>query len=173
MNTINLVAIPFNPNEAPPPGVTNPAFNGYRADLPLCDAHVHLSGAHGHAWDLQMVRGLMDHFGMERVALLGLPASSHREEIDRDNNARCLAVKRALNAERPDRPVYACAGLDLRFGGLDDPADLLAQARARAAEGYDGFKLLLGKPGLRKRLALPIDGPYSLSRLPQVSRISP
>ena len=131
--------VPFNPNEAPPSGVTNPAFNGYRADLPLCDAHVHLSGSHDAAWDAQMVRGLMEHFAMERVALLGLPASSHREEIDADNNARCLAAKRALNAERPDRFVYACAGLDLRFGGLDDPADLLAQARARAAEGYDGF----------------------------------
>ena len=151
--------VPFNPNEVPPAGATNPAFNGYRADLPLCDAHVHLSGAHDAAWDAQMVRGLMEHFGMERVALLGLPASSHREEIDADNNARCLAVKRALNAERPDRFVYACAGLDLRFGGLDDPADLLAQARARAAEGYDGFKLLLGKPGIRRRFGLPIDGP--------------
>ena len=151
--------VPFNPNEVPPAGVTNPAFNGYRADLPLCDAHVHLSGAHDAAWDAQMVRGLMEHFGMERVALLGLPASSHREEIDADNNARCLAAKRALNAERSDRPVYACAGLDLRFGGLDDPADLLAQARARVAEGYDGFKLLLGKPGSRRRFGLPIDGP--------------
>ena len=151
--------VPLNPNETPPPGVSNPAFNGYRADLPLCDAHVHLSGAHDHAWDAQMVRGLMDHFAMERVALLGLPSSSHRERVDEANNARCLAVKRALAAERPGRPVYACAGLVLRYGGADDPADLLAQARARAAEGYDGFKLLLGKPGLRKRLALPIDGP--------------
>ena len=151
--------VPFNPNETPPAGVSNPAFNGYRADLPLCDAHVHLSGAHDFAWDAQTVRGLMDHFGMERVALLGLPSSSHRESVDAENNARCLAVKRALGAERPDRFVYACAGLVLRFGGADDPDDLLAQARARVAEGFDGFKLLLGKPGLRKRLAMPIDGP--------------
>ena len=151
--------VPFNPNEAPPAGVSNPAFNGYRADLPLCDAHVHLGEARDHAWDVRMVRGLMDHFGMERVALLGLPSSSRLDRDDSGNNARCLAVKRELNAERPDRFVYACAGLVLRFGGLDDADDLLAQARARAAEGYDGFKLLLGKPGPRKRFALPLDGP--------------
>ena len=156
---MSIAAAYTNPNEPPPSGVSNPAFNGYRADLPLCDAHVHLSADHDFAWDAQMVRGLMEHFGMERVALLGLPSSSHRERVDEGNNARCLAVKRALNAERPDRFAYACAGLVLRNGGRDDPGDLLAQARARAAEGYDGFKLLVGKPGQRKRLALPIDGP--------------
>ena len=151
--------VPFNPNEVPPAGVSNPIFNGYRP-LPLCDAHVHLSRPQPFDFDVQMVRGVMAHFDMERLALLALPKSSHREHDDPDNNARCLAVKKALNAESPARRVYACAGLNRTEGVADAPEALADQARARIAEGYDGFKLLLGKPTIYKRLgSIPLDAP--------------
>ena len=47
--------IPFNPNEAPPPGVTNPAFNGYRAADMHIDMNGHVNNVHYAEWMLESV----------------------------------------------------------------------------------------------------------------------
>ena len=94
----------------------NNAHPDWNAVAP-CDAHMHLYRGRSFAWNLQMMRGYMEWFGLERAALMALPAMT---EIpwwrDDGSNLRCLGVKAALNAENPARKVYAFAGLHLGDG---------------------------------------------------------
>ena len=126
-------------------------------DLRPRDAHVHMSAAKPLAYSEQMLRGLMEHFGYDGLAVMALPHSSRRKHDSPVNNLAVLACKARLNAENPGRPIHACAGLRHRPG--ETPADLLAQAKRAAALGFDGFKMLEGKPSLRRRFDAPLDGP--------------
>lgn len=126
----------------------------------VCDSHLHLYSGKSFAWNLQSVRGYMRWFGVERAALLALPEHSGADGRDEASNLRCLGVKAVLDAEDPARRVYALAGLVPRRGpGPDTPETFAAQARRALAMGYDGFKSLLGKPGLRKRDGTALDDP--------------
>ncbi len=79
--------------------------------IAACDAHMHLYRGRSFAWNLQMMRGYMEWFGLERAALMALPAMT---EIpwwrDDGSNLRCLGVKAALNAENP-APVKAAMAM--------------------------------------------------------------
>ena len=125
-----------------------------------CDAHMHLYSGKTFAHNLQAVRGYMRWFDVERAALLALPEHSGKHGRDEASNLRCLGVKAALNAEDPSRPVYALAGLVPRLGpGPDTPETFAEQARRALDMGFDGFKSLLGKPGLRKWDGTALDDP--------------
>lgn len=138
-----------------PPG--RPYNGGMDTPPFLCDAHVHVSADKPLAYSEQMLRGLMERFGYERMAVLSVPHSSRQRNAFPANNRNVLACKAHLNAENPRRKVYACAGFV--HSPDDTPEDLLAQAQRAVAEGFDGFKMLEGKPGLRKRVGAPLDGP--------------
>ena len=137
----------------------NDAHPDWNAIRP-CDAHVHVYARRSFGWNLQFARGYREWFGLDRLALLALPESSHYRGRDDAANLRCLGVKAALNAEDPSRPVYSLAGLLHR--DPDAPgtaADYAAQARRALATGHDGFKSLLGKPTLRRRAGFGPDHP--------------
>ena len=129
--------------------------------IAACDAHMHLYRGRSFAWNLQMMRGYMEWFGLERAALMALPATTEDPWWrDDGSNLRCLGVKAALNAENPARKVYAFAGLHLGDGAAPSSAeDFADQARRALDMGYDGFKSLQGKPGLRKRCGFALDAP--------------
>ena len=139
--------MPFPPPPAP------------RIEGPVCDAHVHVSAARPFDCTCGMLRGLMERFGMDRLAVMALPSSSRRGTDSPLNNLVALACKARLNAEGAARRVHACAGL--RHFGPDSgtPEGLLAQARRAIALGVDGFKMLEGKPRLRRRPGAALDGP--------------
>ena len=126
-----------------------------------CDAHMHLYRGRSFAWNLQMMRGYMEWFCLERAALMALPATTEDPWWrDDGSNLRCLGVKAALNAENPARKVYAFAGLHLGKNAAPSSAeDFADQARRALDMGYDGFKSLQGKPGLRKRCGFALDAP--------------
>lgn len=125
-----------------------------------CDSHVHLYSGKTFGWNLQFLRGYMEWFGIERAAILALPEHPGPEGRDEASNLRALAVKSVLNAENPARRVYALAGLVPRVGpGPDTAATFADQARRALDSGYDGFKSLLGKPGLRKWDGTALDDP--------------
>lgn len=106
-----------------------------------------------------MLRGVMSRFGMDRLAVMALPSSSRRRTDSPLNNLVSLACKARLNAEGAGRRVYACAGLRHFGPGSSTPGDMLEQARRAIGLGFDGFKMLEGKPGLRRRVGAPLDGP--------------
>ena len=130
------------------------------SDMAPCDAHMHLYAGKTFEWNLDSVNGYMGWYGVERAALLALPAETGDWWRDDGSNLRCLGVKAVLNAKNPAKRVYALAGLQLGDGATTGPAEGLAdQARRALAMGFDGFKSLIGKPGLRKRVGIPLDDP--------------
>ena len=136
----------------------NTAKKGYR-DLPIYDSHVHITYAMSLAKTAAMLSGYMDYFGLSRIALLGLPHSVRASLTDPSNNLKCLYLKSVLNGEHGDQPVHAFGGLYHFFDGRDTADGFLRQAMDLWAMGFDGVKILLGKPPLRKRLGVPLDDP--------------
>ena len=136
----------------------NTLKKGYR-DLPICDSHVHITFTMPMEKTAAMLCGYMDYFGLTRVALLGLPHSVRASLTDPSNNLKCLYLKSLLNAKGEERKIHAFGGLYHFFDGRDTADGFLRQARALYRMGFDGVKILLGKPELRKRLGVPLDDP--------------
>ena len=109
----------------------------------MIDSHVHLD-RHNPRKALEMV----DHFGYERYALMGIPCMG-----DPLNTLECLLAKRLA----PDR-TYTFGGMvytpDQRASGKDHEKQLELMLEA----GCDGFKLLESKPSIYRALRIPLDG---------------
>ena len=146
----------------------NTEKKGYR-DEPICDSHVHLTSAMPLEQTAAWLDGYARYFGCSRIALLGLPHSSRAANTDPSNNLKALYLKSLLNSESVPRPgakaesvrclFYALGGLFHHFDARDTASGFLAQVEELYETGYDGVKLLLGKPELRKRLGVPLDDP--------------
>ena len=140
----------------------NTKRKGFR-DLPIADSHIHLTCPMPVEDQARMLRGYMDYFGCRRIGLLGLPHSVRSAADDPAGNLKVLYLKDLLNREAPVRRVCASGGLRHFFDGRDTAAGFLSQVRELCALGFDGLKVLLGKPDLRMRfgksLADPVLGP--------------
>lgn len=115
---------------------------------PLFDAHMHFS-------DLRRagaVASLADRLSVERIHLLSLPG----RDLLTDNVALM-----GLKLRHPRRTFisgalgYVAASRD----GQPLAAALAGQVTAMKALGFDGLKLIEGKPAVRKRVAFALDGP--------------
>ena len=136
----------------------NDLKKGYRP-YPLCDSHVHIAFPMEIGDTERFIDRYMTYFGLERVALLALPHSSRASSDDPCNNLKALCLKRRLNALWPEKRVYAFGGLYHHFDRQDTPEGFVSQAAALKAAGFDGLKVLLGKPALRRRLGVGLDDP--------------
>ncbi len=131
---------------------------GYR-EVPLCDAHMHMGYPMRMDYCVQMLHTYMNYFGCQSVALLGLAHSSRRSATDPSNLLKLLYLKARMNGEHSGRDVYSFGSLYHFFDGRDTASGFERQVRALWDMGYDGVKLLLGKPQLRARLGVPLDDP--------------
>ena len=129
---------------------------GYRP-FRLCDSHVHIAFEMPIETTERMLDVYMTYFGLSALAVMALPHSSRAQSTDPSNNLKALYLKAKLNALWPDRRLYAFGGLYHFFDGKDTPGGFVRQVRALDEMGYDGLKVLLGKPPLRKRLGVGLD----------------
>ncbi len=147
----------------------NTEKKGYLEE-PICDSHVHLTYTMPVSRSAALLGGYARYFGCSRIALLGLPHSVRAANTDPSNNLKALYLKSLLNSERgslltaPEDGTgnclfYAFGGLFHHFDSRDTASGFLAQAEEMFDTGFDGVKLLLGKPELRKRLGVPLDDP--------------
>jgi predicted TIM-barrel fold metal-dependent hydrolase len=117
-------------------------------DVPVIDGHIHF--AHPDlAGDLL---GILDRLGMSRANLVAVP------DLQDVNQNPALIYFKALHPNR----VYISGALDYldTLGGLQGAPQGLATQIARLREmGFDGLKLVEGKPMVRQMLGLPFDGP--------------
>lgn len=123
-------------------------------DFPIVDCHTHAFDFEAVAEDdfacLRSLGGVMDACGYRAANAMSL--TSYRAE-DMAQNPLCLLIK-ALNPGR----AYA-------FGSLYYPpegfapgrADFREQAQRLIAAGFDGMKMMEGKPDTRKRTGIPLD----------------
>ena len=116
--------------------------------LPIIDGHVHFV----HPEYLHEMIELLDEAGSQRANLVCIPnfdASTH--------NPSALYFKEHF----PERAFISAA---LEYGPalhdpLRQPAALAEQIHSLKARGFDGLKLIEGKPQVRKLLPYPLDGP--------------
>ncbi len=120
-------------------------FSGF-SGIPMIDSHVHLV----HPERLEEMLAILEEVGAPRANLVCLPnpdATTH--------NPAALLCKR----QYPER-FYISGALD--YTVLSDPqrapALLGAQIAGLKAQGFDGLKLIEGKPQVRKLLPYPLDG---------------
>ncbi len=136
--------------------MTNREINNYQ-NIPLCDTHVHLVYQDSLDKTVQIYSDIMTHFEYERLILQGMHHSMKGD--DPANNAKVLYCKAVLNAAHPQRKVYAFGSTLHYFDGRDTAEGYLRQIEQLDAMGFDGVKLLDGKPELRKRIGRPLDDP--------------
>lgn len=118
------------------------------APVPVIDGHIHFSHPQ-RMGDLLQV--------MERVPLAWINLVSTPSPRAANQNPALIYFK----AHHPGR-VYLSGGLDYiqAFAQRDRMAGVLAdQVRALKAIGFDGLKLIEGKPTARKWVSLPLDAP--------------
>jgi predicted TIM-barrel fold metal-dependent hydrolase len=124
-----------------------------RGDYAIVDGHVHFRG-------LEWTESLLEL--MEAVPLAAINTVSTPNPDTINQNAEQIYLK----AQYPGR-FYASGGLDYvevaAQGAMDDPARrsalLGAQVHKLKAIGFDGLKLIDGKPTARQRHSLPFDSP--------------
>ncbi len=134
--------------------MTNRELNHYQ-NYVLCDTHVHLFDQDSLEKTIQVYKDVMEHFEYERIILLGIHHSM--EGDDPANNAKVLYCKDVLNEESTKRKVYAFGSILHYFDERDTAEGYLRQIEELDAMGFDGIKLLDGKPELRKKIGRPLD----------------
>jgi predicted TIM-barrel fold metal-dependent hydrolase len=127
-------------------------FAGF-ADVPIVDGHVHFSDPER----MEDLLELMDIVPMMRANLVSTPNSRPVAASGVNHNPALIAFK----ARHPGR-VYLSGGLDYvqAFADRSRAAERLgAQVRTLKRIGFDGLKLIEGKPTARRRFLLPLDAP--------------
>jgi predicted TIM-barrel fold metal-dependent hydrolase len=118
------------------------------ADVPIIDGHFHFRDAAG----LDDLGVVMEAAGFDAINTACLSSIGGASTAD---NALGILTKLTY----PGR-MYAFGGLRHDMpGATKETLDLPGQVRAMMAAGFDGIKMLEGKPTLRKRLGIPLDDP--------------
>jgi predicted TIM-barrel fold metal-dependent hydrolase len=120
------------------------AFN----DIPIVDCHVHAEKIEG-------IDILEDIWQRYRIDTMNILATSSYSEEWVANNAICLLFK----LRHPGKAFGFGSLYYPPSGTPTDAKDLLEQARWLMRLGFDGMKMLDGKPDNRKRIGIRLDSP--------------
>lgn len=125
--------------------------------IPICDTHIHLVHQDSLEKTVKIYQNIMDYFCYERIVLLAMPHQSKGD--DPANNAKVLYCKSIMNETSFNHKVYAYGAPFHYFDNRDTADGYLRQIRLMDALGFDGIKLLEGKPTHRKKLGRRLDDP--------------
>jgi len=118
------------------------------AAIPVVDGHIHFP----HPGLIDDFVAVMEDIGLARANLVGTP------DLQTVNQNPALIHFKAHHPQR----VYVCGALDYTpvWADADHASQALAGQIATLAElGFDGLKLIEGKPMVRNMLGIPFDGP--------------
>jgi len=117
-------------------------------DVPLIDGHSHCPRPE----ISDILTGIMDRLDLKAFTICAVCYAGGKS-----TQANPLALLNKL--ARPGK-VYACGGLFHKLPGRDKgQLDLLGQARGLMSLGFDGIKMLHGKPTAYKDIAMPTNDP--------------
>lgn len=119
-------------------------------ELPVIDSHVHLSFPYPVRQSEEFYRIIAQQRHYDGMVFVAYTESASK---GRDETAN----KKALYYKSRFPGSYASAGL-LHLGG-ETAEDFLAQAKLYRAQGFDGMKMLEGKPDLYKHYGIRVDDP--------------
>ena len=120
------------------------AFN----DIPVIDCHVHAEETKG-------IAVLEDVWQRYRIDQMNVLATSSYSEARVANNAICLLFK----LRHPGKAFGFGSLYYPPSGTPTDAQDLLEQTKYLMSLGFDGMKMLDGKPDNRKRIGIRLDSP--------------
>ena len=120
------------------------AFN----DIPVLDCHVHAEKIGG----IAILEDVWQRYRIDKMNILA--TSSYSEEWVA-NNAICLLFK----LRHPAKAFGFGSLIYPPSGTPTDAQDLLEQSRHLMSIGFDGMKMLDGKPDNRKRIGIRLDSP--------------
>ncbi len=117
--------------------------------IPVIDSHTHVEGYR----DIEEMVDIMDSCGFDAMNVLSLPGLNKLEQRDTLQNITLLLFK----LMHPGR-VYAYASLyrfipDTDMGSFD----FAKQVEMLIGMGFDGIKMIEGKPTMRKDIGIPLD----------------
>lgn len=120
-------------------------------DIRIIDSHVHVSFKNTIRQSEEYFRTIMDERKYDSMVFVAYSESG----LERDTlcNAQALWYKRAFPGCR------ALASLIHHHDERDTAEEFLRQAKEAQAQGFDGMKMLEGKPDLYKVLGTPLDSP--------------
>lgn len=109
-----------------------------KLDINVIDSHIHIMGG---IENFEYLINQKNTYGYEKVNILSIQPMG-----DLSQNAKCLAFKVKSKG-------------DFAFAGLQYSGDknFLEQAVEAIKMGFDGFKMIEGKPGIRKMTGLALD----------------
>ncbi len=121
--------------------------------LPIVDSHMHMRTATGDVEELfAKIQSLTQGPAVRAIAIACLPPW---DEQALDQNALALLFK-----ARHPQTTYAFGGLSYNFSGrTNEQLDYAEQAQRLLAVGFDGIKMIEGKPSMRKVTHLPLSAP--------------
>lgn len=119
--------------------------------MKIIEGHGHIARRDDIDISVARFKDLMAYFKYDSIHLCMYLHDVMDEECDFTRNVKALYCKEHL-------PAYASASL-LHKMEEDTPETFLEQAKKYMAMGFDGFKMLEGKPGLRKKFGVPLDSP--------------
>ena len=117
-------------------------------DIPLVDCHVHAEKTEG----ITVLEDIWQRYRIDKMNILA--TSSYSEEWVA-NNAICLLFK----LRHPGRAFGFGSLYYPPSGTPTDGKELLDQVQWLMSLGFDGMKMLDGKPDNRKRIGIPLDSP--------------
>jgi len=130
--------------------MTNQEIYGYKP-FPIYDGHFHITFAHPIDETVKMFDGMMKFFGCERIAILSTQQNS--------SHLKALYTKAVMNEAAGYDRVYAFGGIYHYRDERDTSDGYLEQVKKIHALGFDGIKMMDGKPGPRKALGRQMDDP--------------
>ena len=136
--------------------MNNVVYNNYR-DLKFCDSHWHLTAPETLSSTTQTFQEVMQYFSLDRVGLMVLTRDSSLR-FDPAQNLKALHIKSVFNAQTPDS-IYVYGNVIHYYDERDTADGYLRQVKELYDMGVDGFKILDGKPIMRKYLGKSLCDP--------------
>ena len=128
-------------------------------NLPLCDTHFHLVYPETLDSTEQTYREIMDYFSITRINMQCITSGSGHRKSDPANNVKGLYLRERLNEDKCEDRAFVYGSLFHHFDERDTAESFLSQVTEMYEMGFDGYKMLEGKPTFRKPLGRSLCDP--------------
>jgi predicted TIM-barrel fold metal-dependent hydrolase len=132
--------------------LNNRDLHGYH-DIKVCDTHIHIAYQHPVEKTMETLKSIMEHFCYDKIVIQAMSESSNKG-TDPASSIKALYLKHCMQPN-----VYAFGSLYHHHDERDTSDGYLSQVKSMWSMGFDGMKMLDGKPGMRKKLGRPLDDP--------------
>lgn len=128
-------------------------------DIPIIDVHFHTRLPNSAQKSIEIMKRFSKEMGIERIAMLSLYLGTTEKDKHQNQLLSFRKMQNILNLfYKTQIPLsYAFASLEYNLDGKDTADKLRAQAKRYYDMGFDGIKMIEGKPNYLKKLKIPLN----------------